>query len=551
MGLDLSDSLNKHVLLVDDFANVRKSIKSMITSIGLRNVFEAAHGNEATRIVREQKLDIVMCDYNLEKGKNGSQLLEEWRKRGWLSHETFFVMITAETSRDRVMGTLEFQPDDYLAKPFALDTLKQRLVRWMDRQEELRPVNAALDRGNWEEVAKMCRDLIKNKSRYRSWAQRKYHQALLKTDRLEDATKFLGMVLKEREYPWARLEVHRIQVARKELPKAEKGLRTLINKEPNLIDAYDLLAQVQNMLKQPEHVQHTLEQALERSPLSIPRQRSLAKVATGNGDLATATRAYKEVVNLSEGTMHDSPDVYKDALRATRTRMALETNEAQRRRLRLDAMTYLKKLMKNFPDDADGDLVSRAYRAFLNDPQDVRARADGFIKELAQKASRKMEELSQDSAVDIAEIIYEKGENELADELIDKLRDYHRSSKSFLERLNQVQTEPKTTSEMREKAHHLNIQGIEHYKKKRYTEAVGQFEEALEHSPRHPGIILNLVQSSLLEVGAGTPSKQRLDQCVELIKRISYLPRDHYQYDRYLTIRTKLNDLTNGAVVTQ
>jgi len=530
MGLDLSDSFNKHVLLVDDFANVRKSIKSMITSIGLRNVFEAAHGNEATRIVREQKLDIVMCDYNLEKGKNGSQLLEEWRKRGWLSHETIFVMITAETSRDRVMGTLEFQPDDYLAKPFAMDTLKQRLVRWMDRQEELRPVNAALDKGDWAEVAKMCRDLIKNKSRYRSWAQRKYHQALLKLDRLEDATKFLGMVLKEREYPWARLEVHRIQVARKELPKAEKGLRTLINKEPNLIDAYDLLAQVQNMLRQPEHVQHTLEQALERSPLSIPRQRSLAKVATGNGDLATATR---------------------DALRATRTRMALETNEAQRRRLRLDAMTYLKKLMKNFPDDTDADLVSRAYRSFLNDPQDTRARADTFIKELAQKASRKMEELSQDSAVDIAEIIYEKGESELADELIDKLRDYHRSSKSFLERLNQVQTEPTTTVETREKAHQMNIQGIDHYKKKRYADAVGQFEEALELSPRHPGIILNLVQSSLLEVGTGSPTKQRLDRCVELVKRLSYLPRDHYQYDRYLTIRSKLNDLTDGAVSAQ
>lgn len=543
MGLDLTESLDKHVLLVDDFSNVRKSIKSMIVSIGLRNVFEAAHGNEATRLVRENRLDIVMCDYNLEKGKNGSQLLEEWRKQGWLSHETIFVMITAETSRDRVMGTMEFQPDDYLAKPFAMDTLKQRLVRWMERQEALRPVNAALDKGDWAKVGELCKVLLDNRTRYRSWVQRKYYQALLKTERLEEAAQFLKQVLKEREQPWARLEVHRVQVARKELKKAEQGLRELINREPNLIDAYDLLAQVQNMLKQPEHVQHTLEMALERSPLSIPRQRSLAKVAKSNGDLETATRAYKELTRLCDGTMHDSADVYKDALRATRDRMARIDDDAQRRRLRLDAMTYLRKLVNNFPDDADADLVSRAYRAFLNDPQDTRARADGFLKALADKATRTMEDLSQDSAVDIAEIIYEKGENELADELIDKLRDYHRTSKAFLDRLDRVQTEPKTTAETREEARHLNIQGIEQYRKKRFADAVAHFEEALTLSPRHPGIILNYVQSSLLEVGAGALPKERLSQCTELVKRLGYLPRDHHQYDRYLTIRGKLDEL--------
>jgi len=115
--LELNQSLNKKFLLIDDFSNVRKSVKAMLNSLGVSHVSEASNGTEATKSVRDQTFDVILCDYNLGKSKNGSQLLEEWRTRGWLSYQTVFVMITAETSRDFVMGALEFQPDDYLAKP--------------------------------------------------------------------------------------------------------------------------------------------------------------------------------------------------------------------------------------------------------------------------------------------------------------------------------------------------------------------------------------------------------------------------------------------------
>lgn len=540
--MELNHSLNKRFLLIDDFANVRKSVKGMLSSLGVSHIAEAANGVEATKQVREHRFDVVLCDYNLGKGKNGSQLLEEWRTKGWLSYETVFVMITAETSRDRVMGALEFQPDDYLAKPFAMDTLAQRLDRWLDRQGALLPVNSALDAKDWPALAKAARQVMETKPRYRGWAQRKYYDALYNQGQLTEAENFLFGVLEKREQPWAKLELHRIQVDRGQLEAAERGLKTLVMLQPNMVEAYDLLADVQRRLKQPENAQETLAQALARSPRSIPRQRHFADLATRNGDFYAATKAYKEVVSLAEGTMHESSDAYKDVLRATRGQLGSLDDDALRRRLHRDALAYLKRLAKAYPDEADTDFFTQAYRAYLADPKDAEAQSEEFLEKLAESAGEHLDLLNEDSAVDIAEILFEKGNNRAADALIDKLRHYHHDADQFVKRLNQLQAEP-VSREARIQAHELNTEGIEHYKQKNYREAADLFEEALKYSPRHPGIILNFVQSSLLLTGRGERTLSRLDRCLDAVNRLNYLPENHYQYDRYQTIRTKVIEL--------
>lgn len=540
--MDLNQSLYKNFLLIDDFSNVRKSVRGMLSSLGVKNITEAGNGVEATRQVRENRFDVIMCDYNLGKGKNGSQLLEEWRTKGWLSHETIFVMITAETSRDFVMGALEFQPDDYLAKPFSMDTLQQRLDRWLDRQTALVDVNVALDNEDWPGLARSARTVMETKPRYRGWAQRQYYDALYNQNLLTEAQSFLEGILEKRDQPWARLELYRIQVQKGQLDTAERGLKTLVMLQPNMVEAYDLLAQVQRRLKQSESAQETLSQALARSPRNIPRQRTFADLAIDNGDYYAATRAYKEVVNLAEGTMHESSDTYKDVLRATRGQLQSLDDEALRRRLYKEAGSFLKRLAKAYPDDTDTELFTQAYRVFLADPNDKAAQTQEFLDQLAESASKHLDLLSEDSAMDIAETLYEQGRSDAADGLVDKLRHFHHDSEAFVKRLNQLQSEP-VTREARQQAHVLNTQGIENYKKKNYPEAAQQFEEAMKFSPRHPGIILNYIQSTLLAAGKGEQTEQRLDRCLDAVNRLHYLPEDHYQYERYQAIRKKVIEL--------
>jgi DNA-binding response OmpR family regulator len=537
--LDLNQSLNKKFLLIDDFANVRKSVKGMLNSLGVSNVAEAANGLEATRLVRDHKFDVILCDYNLGKGKNGSQLLEEWRSRGWLSYQTVFVMITAETSRDFVMGALEYQPEDYLAKPFAMDTLQARLDRWLDRQSALGPINQALDKKDYPALARAAREVMENKPRYRGWAQRKYAEALYEQGQTTEAAHFLQALLDKRDLPWARLERHRIDVEQGKLEAAERGLKTLIMMQPNMVEAYDLLAEVQQSIKQPEKAQETLSQALARSPRNIARQRAFAGLASDNGDHVAATRAYKEIVSLAEGTMHESSRGYKDVLRSTRTQLQSLDDEALKRRLQRDAQSLLKKLVKQYSEEPDTELFGKAYRAYLAEAGDVSATDQAFLESLAREAREQMAELGEDSALDIVDILYEKGLSKEADALVEDMRQYHKESVAFVKRLNQLQAEP-VSHEARRQAHRLNTEGIELYKQKDYQAATRLFDEALACSPRHPGIILNYVQSSLLLMGQSRLSVSQLDRCLDIVNRLDYLPADHYQFERYTNIRDKV-----------
>ena len=94
-----------------------------------------------------------------------------------------------------------------------------------------------------------------------------------------------------------------------------------------------------------------------------------------------------------------------------------------------------------------------------------------------------------------------------------------------------MQAEP-VTQEARSHAHKTNTDDIEQYKQKDFEAATRLFAEALEFSPRHPGIILKYVQSSLLLMGRSRLTVSQLDRSLDIV--------NHYQFERYTNIRDKV-----------
>ena len=83
-------------------------------------------------------------------GKNGQQLLEETRVSGLIDSSKFCFVITAETSRDMVMGAVAYQPDAYLAKPFTPISLLDRLIATMKTRQEFSAIYKAFRQEQYE-----------------------------------------------------------------------------------------------------------------------------------------------------------------------------------------------------------------------------------------------------------------------------------------------------------------------------------------------------------------------------------------------------------------
>ncbi|MCF6238392.1 MAG: response regulator, partial [Candidatus Marinimicrobia bacterium] len=134
----------RQILIVDDFSDMRLAVRRMLRDLGEENADFASNGKDAIDKIRQTSYDIILCDYNLGDGKDGHQILEEAHHMGLIKPSCIFMMVTAETSRIHVLGAIECQPDDYIAKPFTKELLQLRIAKAIKKKEELMDIYRAM-----------------------------------------------------------------------------------------------------------------------------------------------------------------------------------------------------------------------------------------------------------------------------------------------------------------------------------------------------------------------------------------------------------------------
>ncbi len=117
----------KKVLVVDDEKLIVKGIRFSLEQDGME-VTCAYDGEEALRLAREQKFDMILLDIMLPK-LSGTEVCQQIREFSNVP----IVMLTAKSEdMDKIMG-LEYGADDYITKPFNILEVKARIRAIMRR----------------------------------------------------------------------------------------------------------------------------------------------------------------------------------------------------------------------------------------------------------------------------------------------------------------------------------------------------------------------------------------------------------------------------------
>ena len=117
--------MKMNVLVVDDYATMRRIIKNLLTQIGFSNIDEADNGATALAKLREKAFGLVISDWNMEP-MTGYELLRHVRADENL-RSTPFIMVTAESKTENVVAAKEAGVNNYIVKPFNADTLKKKI----------------------------------------------------------------------------------------------------------------------------------------------------------------------------------------------------------------------------------------------------------------------------------------------------------------------------------------------------------------------------------------------------------------------------------------
>lgn len=113
------------ILVVDDHSLTRTMVKAILRGIGFENVLQAESGIQAINTVMTEKVDLVICDWNMPEG-NGLEVLRTLRADARFKNLPF-LMLTAEAYRENVVAAVEAGVSDYVIKPFTSDVLVEKL----------------------------------------------------------------------------------------------------------------------------------------------------------------------------------------------------------------------------------------------------------------------------------------------------------------------------------------------------------------------------------------------------------------------------------------
>jgi two-component system chemotaxis response regulator CheY len=118
------------ILVVDDFATMRRIVRKALKQLGYNHVFEADDGTSALQVLKKEKIQFIIADWNMPQ-MPGIELLktvrgtEEWKSLP-------FLMVTAEGQREYVLEAVKHKVSNYIVKPFTPEVLREKINKILE-----------------------------------------------------------------------------------------------------------------------------------------------------------------------------------------------------------------------------------------------------------------------------------------------------------------------------------------------------------------------------------------------------------------------------------
>jgi len=122
------------VLIVDDFATMRRIVRNIVRELDFKEIVEAQDGRDAVGVLESRKIDLILSDWNMPN-MNGLELLK-WVRSNETTRDVFFLMITAEGQPDNVVEAVKAKVNNYIIKPFTAATLAEKLQKVIPKERQ-------------------------------------------------------------------------------------------------------------------------------------------------------------------------------------------------------------------------------------------------------------------------------------------------------------------------------------------------------------------------------------------------------------------------------
>lgn len=126
-------------LIVDDDEGIRQILRKFLEERFECDISEAANGEEALKLLKAGKPDLVFLDIKMT-GISGMEVIKEKKKLSYKSHIWVITGFDSEEVADKV---IKEGADDYITKPFSLKALDSKVRNFLAGIGKYKPISSA------------------------------------------------------------------------------------------------------------------------------------------------------------------------------------------------------------------------------------------------------------------------------------------------------------------------------------------------------------------------------------------------------------------------
>ncbi|MDN4503376.1 response regulator [Alteromonadaceae bacterium BrNp21-10] len=536
---------DKRVLIVDDQRPFLVMLRSTMNTLGATSVMVAESGEVAIAACQQEKFDIIISDLELGDGRrNGFQLLEELRGKKLIKPETIFLMVSGDSQRPMVLGTVEKQPDDYLIKPFSQAQLNNRISKCWAKRSALKSLYVHLMNDDVKNAIIACKDAITSGSRYRQYCSLIMTELLWRENKFELAVSILNPLVRDKQLPWAVLAMAKTKMYMRQFEEAINLAKNILDSKMLAADAHDILAQCYLRTEKLEESCLEIKKAIELSPYSIERQYLGCEIAQASGDYEFAKNCCLAILDQSRRSVHKNISHMCNYIRSILDLAEHASEQKDSNKYQQDAMIELQRqkqteLVRHSPQPFDFNAFESIVSARINVIQGKLQNAKRALSDSQKKIEGKFEEYPLALAPDTIKVMFDLGEYEQASHLIGTLKKHNHPNDPYTRKM--LSSDLKKAQKNIGDYNKYNKEGIAEYNLGQHQAAYEAFHKALEQAPTNAGVIINLLQVIIkLLAKTSKPDINLKKECRTLFRNVDglHLPEAHQK--RLATLTTEL-----------
>lgn len=524
------------VLIIDGQSLVHDVIKTALFELGIREVNSAENAYFALRICETVKFDMVIVAFDVRSDKDGFNLLEEMKFKGFITKTTSVIFLSADTSASLVNCVVELQPDDFWVKPLDRSKVEKRIRHIISVKRKLHRLHYCIDKGEFPTAIYYAERQLLDESlaQYHPPINRLIGESLSHLMEYAEAEKFYQKLSERYDYAWVMVGLARMLLKQDKIDEAKDLTDKLLERDDTRFATYDVLAEYHIEKEEYQKGYEIIQMATQLAPRNIERNKKSWNLARLNHDRMGQYTATQNMAKFAKNSIHDTPDLHLNVIRAA-IDLATTLSEGDATKLLTKVDKEIDRLQNEYGKANQlGDQLS-IIRARVEGVKNNKKEAEEIMQDhMEVRASKSLED-----NLDKMKAFHELGFWEQSLTLLDKIKDQIESDSFTGQVISEyLEQESKERRDIQFSPKELSDMAATHYKNKRYKPAYNLLSQALQLSPQSVSTAISLLKVVAIlaeDFKIDDDHKEHMEKCYALLDGSSLSEGVKEKYMEYRT----------------